>query len=201
VQSFCGYHEHIENVYYAVIPFVNCAGCVFPGEILDTLTEVCSHELAEAVTDPELNAWWDPVNDEIGDICNRHAARLGGFLVQTEWSNAEQACVLVAPRVACVTNPQGDLRMCALDRFWGLWYAIRMADGTWPFAFGDVQAQTRLIGPNAGIGPTPYVTCATNPQGNLHVCAIDQARELWHTIRMADGTWPFAFGDVQAAMP
>ena len=66
----------------------------FPGQFLDTLTEVSSHELAEAVTDPDLNAWWDSsTGDEIGDICNRQTTRLGGFLVQTEWSNAANACI------------------------------------------------------------------------------------------------------------
>ena len=35
-----------------MIPFANCSGCVFPGQFLDTLTEVSSHELAEAITDP-----------------------------------------------------------------------------------------------------------------------------------------------------
>ena len=97
--GYCGYHEHFSGVYYAVIPYVNCSGCVFPGNFLDTLTEVSSHELAEAITDPALNAWWDPVTgpgDEIGDICNRQTVRLGGYLVQTEWSNAQSACV-VAP--------------------------------------------------------------------------------------------------------
>src|SRR5207244_4369023 len=54
--GFCGYHNHIGNVYYAVIPFVNCPGCAFSGAFLDTLTEVASHELAESITDPELNA-------------------------------------------------------------------------------------------------------------------------------------------------
>jgi hypothetical protein len=95
--GFCGYHDHIGNVYYAVIPYVNCPGCAFSGQFLDTLTEVSSHELAEAITDPELSAWWDPVTgpgEEIGDICNRQTTRLGGFLVQTEWSNAQAACVI-----------------------------------------------------------------------------------------------------------
>lgn len=93
--AFCGYHNFIGNVYYAVIPFATCAGCVFPGNFLDTLTEVCSHEFAEAITDPQLNAWWDPASgSEIGDICNRNTVRLGGFLVQTEWSNAQSACVI-----------------------------------------------------------------------------------------------------------
>src|SRR6266487_705669 len=102
------------------------------------------------------------------------------------------------PFVASAVNQQGDLHVLAIDENNGLWHTIRLADGTWPYAFGDVQAQTRLIGPNPGIGPTPFVACATNQQGDLHVLAIDQNNGLWHTIRMADGTWPYAFGDVQA---
>jgi hypothetical protein len=99
-RGFCGYHGNIGNVFYAVIPFVDCSGCTFSGQFLDTLTEVSSHELAEAVTDPDGTGWWDPFTgpgDEIGDICNRQTTRLGGFLVQTEWSNARQACVAGPP--------------------------------------------------------------------------------------------------------
>jgi hypothetical protein len=102
------------------------------------------------------------------------------------------------PRVACATNQVGDLHVCVIDDHGGLWHTIRMADGSWPFAFGDVQAETRKVGPNPGIGPTPFVACATNTAGDLHVCAIDVNGGLWHTIRMADGSWPFAFGDVLA---
>jgi hypothetical protein len=93
--AFCGYHNAVGNVYYAVIPYATCNGCVFAGAFLDTLTEVSSHELAEAITDPALNAWWDPnTGNEIGDICNRQTMRLGGYLIQTEWSNSQGACVL-----------------------------------------------------------------------------------------------------------
>ena len=36
--QFCGYHDAFgANIYYAVIPFANCNGCVFPGAFLDTL--------------------------------------------------------------------------------------------------------------------------------------------------------------------
>lgn len=93
--GFCGYHSNFGNVFYAVIPFANCSGCVFAGDFLDTLTEVSSHELAEAITDPALNAWFDPnppPGEEIGDICNRQTVRMGDFLVQTEWSNAQGKC-------------------------------------------------------------------------------------------------------------
>ena len=94
-QVFCGYHNAAGNLYYAVIPYATCNGCVFPGAFLDTLTEVSSHELAEAITDPALNSWWDPnTGNEIGDICNRNTMRLGSYLIQTEWSNSQGACVL-----------------------------------------------------------------------------------------------------------
>jgi hypothetical protein len=95
--GYCGYHDHIGGTYYAVIPYADCPGCAFSAPFLDTLTEVASHELAEAITDPALNAWWDPntgPGDEIGDICNRQTQRLGGYLVQTEWSNTQGACVI-----------------------------------------------------------------------------------------------------------
>jgi hypothetical protein len=93
--GFCGYHSNVGNAFYAVIPFASCGGCEFAGDFLDTLTEVSSHELAEAVTDPEGTTWFDPnpaPGEEIGDICNRQTVRMGGFLVQTEWSNAQGVC-------------------------------------------------------------------------------------------------------------
>jgi len=123
--GFCGYHDHIGNVYYAVIPFVNCSGCVFSGQFLDTLTEVCSHELAEAITDPELNAWWDPTTgpgDEIGDICNRQTTRLGAFLVQTEWSTAQAACVFAPPAVSQPVVEQHNLFRSADGHIHALWF-------------------------------------------------------------------------------
>ncbi|PTL80858.1 hypothetical protein DAT35_26350 [Vitiosangium sp. GDMCC 1.1324] len=111
---------------------------------------------------------------------------------QTSWKGGP------IPRVACSVDATGNLHVCAIDRNGKLWHTIRTANGTWPFAFGDVQAQTTKVRRNSGIGPTPHVACSTNAAGDLHVCAIDVNGGLWHTIRKADGTWPFAFGDVQA---
>jgi hypothetical protein len=106
--TFCGYHDQIGGtVYYALIPYADCDGCVFPGDFIDTLTEVSTHELCEAITDPTLSTWWDPNpvggdpgGDEIGDICNRQTTRLGGFLIQTEWSNQQGACAIAPPGAA-----------------------------------------------------------------------------------------------------
>lgn len=93
-EVYCGYHSHInKRVFYAVVPFPACQGCSF-GTVLDTLTKVSSHELAEAVTNPASESWWDfSTGDEIGDICNDNTARMGDFLVQAEWSNQQRACV------------------------------------------------------------------------------------------------------------
>jgi len=50
-----------DTLYFIYLPpYVNCNGCTFPGNFLNTLTEVSSHELCEAITDPALNKWWDP---------------------------------------------------------------------------------------------------------------------------------------------
>jgi hypothetical protein len=92
--EYCGYHSHINGqIFYAVEPYLDCRGCMFANGIFESLTKVSSHELCEAITDPALNAWSDDNSgNEIGDICNAGMATLGGFVVQTEWSNAQKAC-------------------------------------------------------------------------------------------------------------
>ncbi|WP_338875200.1 hypothetical protein WBJ53_06210 [Spirosoma sp. SC4-14] len=93
-EVYCGYHSHIhKHIFYAVVPFPACEGCSF-GTVLDTLTKVSSHELAEAVTNPASESWWDfNTGEEIGDICNNTTSHISGFLVQAEWSNQQSACV------------------------------------------------------------------------------------------------------------
>jgi hypothetical protein len=65
---------------------------------LDTLTTIFSHELVEACTDPEGNAWQiNPTNssswNEIGDAC-QSAARLDGVMVQSYWSDRDRVCII-----------------------------------------------------------------------------------------------------------
>ena len=57
--KFCGYHNAVGNGFYTLIPYATCGSCVFPGDFLDALAEVSSHALAEAITDPALNCWFD----------------------------------------------------------------------------------------------------------------------------------------------
>ena len=93
--TFCGYHSDIGgNLFYAVMPYPNCAGCTGGLPPQDALTSTSSHELCEAVTDPVPGlGWYDDHHGEIGDICAWKTRTLGNYTVQLEWSNRAGACV------------------------------------------------------------------------------------------------------------
>lgn len=103
--DFLGYHSAFtsstgQTIYYAVIPFQGGVNAIAPNlNDFQSQTEVMSHELAEAVTDPlPPTGWIDPVNGvegEIGDKANLYYAVLNGYVVQQEWSNA--AGGIIAP--------------------------------------------------------------------------------------------------------
>jgi|SRR5579884_1322672 len=97
--TFCGYHDATGNgLYYAVMPYAGCSGCTGGMSVLDALTTVSSHELAEAITDPVPGTgWYDDTHGEIGDICAWQTAKLGSFTVQLLWSNSRNACNGLAP--------------------------------------------------------------------------------------------------------
>ena len=93
-QNYCGYHDAVGKVYYAVMPYPTCAGCLGGMAAFDALTGTSSHEFCEAVTDPVPGAgWYDNVNGEIGDICAWNFKKVAGYTVQMEWSNAQNKCV------------------------------------------------------------------------------------------------------------
>jgi hypothetical protein len=98
IHDFYGYHGAFlghtaagvsADIHYAVIayPGGSVGNATIPGlGAVDTLTEVTSHELAEAVTDPNVNyralGWYDTQLGEIGDITNLNRVYLNGNVVQ-----------------------------------------------------------------------------------------------------------------------
>jgi hypothetical protein len=94
-QAFCGYHSDINGqIFYAVMPYPGCAGCVGGLAPADALTSTSSHELCEAITDPiPGQGWYDDTHGEIGDICAWQTRQLAGYTVQLEWSNRQGQCV------------------------------------------------------------------------------------------------------------
>jgi hypothetical protein len=92
-QNYCGYHNNAGAMYYAVMPYPSCSGCVSTRATFDALTATSSHELCEAVTDPVPGkGWYDDDNGEIGDICAWSFKQVAGHTVQLEWSQAGGAC-------------------------------------------------------------------------------------------------------------
>jgi len=93
-QNYCGYHDAVGSVYYAVMPYPTCAGCLGGMVAFNALTGTSSHEFCEAITDPVPGSgWYDNVNGEIGDICAWNFKQVAGYNVQMEWSNAQNKCV------------------------------------------------------------------------------------------------------------
>jgi hypothetical protein len=110
--NFYGYHGYVKQSAVGGFAYAIVA---YPQEWW-RLTKTSSHELAEAVTDPQVNAgtlgWYDDNNGEIGDIPvalynagaiaeTDYLAILEGadgteYIVQNEWSNQDGAPVSFA---------------------------------------------------------------------------------------------------------
>jgi hypothetical protein len=108
VQNFLGYHGafagtdasgRAASIRYAVIPYPG--GSVGNARIswlstLDGLTEVTSHELAEAATNPDnglgrLSWYEDSSGEEVGDLVNGQVVYLNGYAVQRIADRNDQA--------------------------------------------------------------------------------------------------------------
>jgi hypothetical protein len=99
--QYCAYHGHFSNggrdIKYSIEPYPNCTGCSVSGWTAAQNQEhfVC-HETREAVTDPDLNAWFDRRGSEADDKCAWTPSPFlgsGGYGYQYEWSNAVGGCV------------------------------------------------------------------------------------------------------------
>lgn len=120
--GFCAYHSNTASlVPYGVLPdFGPTSGCQAPhcgsGTEFQNITAVTSHEMAEAVTDPQVGsaltfgpplAWYDHVPSpgtdlgEVADICGGQdvtvSAGANTYMVQREFSNLQGDCVFTPP--------------------------------------------------------------------------------------------------------
>jgi hypothetical protein len=116
-QGILGYHTAFVGangaaIRYAVVvsPGGTAGNSVLPEATtaIDQLTAVSSHELAEAVTDPDIDSnvnngrlgWFDPQRGEIGDIEENNPnafVRLDGNLVQEVADQNDQLLSIVTP--------------------------------------------------------------------------------------------------------
>jgi hypothetical protein len=109
-QQFCAYHSSFAHgsgdVYYGILPDFSgrCSSCGGESTAFNGTTVVASHEVAEAITDPNIGvanstqdekqlAWYDDTYDEIGDVCQGQSFTFEGYRVTKLWSNRASACV------------------------------------------------------------------------------------------------------------
>lgn len=115
--QYCAYHQATSQgghiIAYTNLPYIpdagyNCgAGFINTPGLLDGVSVVEGHELAESQTDPQPFSGWNSSQGEIGDLCawlNPPAADItlttGTFAVQGLWSNANSGtnkCVIQYP--------------------------------------------------------------------------------------------------------
>jgi hypothetical protein len=99
--QYCAYHGNFtwngHDVKYSSMPYPSCSGCQWPGwSVSQNLDHFACHETREAVTDPDLNAWYDRRGFEADDKCAWSPDPFlgtGGYGYQWEWSNADSKCV------------------------------------------------------------------------------------------------------------
>jgi len=118
--EYCAYHSYIAGstpIVYSNEPYGATSACQTSGTPspnsdpdADTASTAASHELTEAITDPELDAWFTAQGNEIGDLCAYNygpntfdSAKAnqwwnGHFYeLQTEFSNHSLSCVRIGP--------------------------------------------------------------------------------------------------------
>jgi hypothetical protein len=118
---YCAYHDFFgptaTPIIYSNEPYGNTSVCQAPGTptpngdaIADTAATAASHELSEAITDPELTAWYTALGNENGDLCaydygtNTWDGGLANqmwngdfFELQMEFNNHTSSCAQVGP--------------------------------------------------------------------------------------------------------
>ncbi|HEY3055472.1 MAG TPA: hypothetical protein VGK31_06030 [Thermoanaerobaculia bacterium] len=108
--QYCAYHGNGDgvnlptNIKYSIQPYPSCSGChgLASWTAYNDQEHFVVHETREAISDPELNAWFDAAGFEADDKCawGRNLKFLfqesvGGhtFAYQMEYSNSARGCV------------------------------------------------------------------------------------------------------------
>ena len=100
--AYCAYHGHFadgaRDVKYSIQPYPSCSGCQTSGfNDNQNQDHFMIHETREAISDEDLNAWYDRRGNEADDKCawspTPFIDQTTGFAYQYEWSNSAGGCV------------------------------------------------------------------------------------------------------------
>lgn len=189
-KGYCAYHGWLKNMSdltYTDLPYMTdgggfCGIDAIDSSRIDGVSFLAGHELAESITDPYLNAWYDSTGQEISDKCQWYdnadiTANGVTFPVQPLWSNSASACVITPPgrwstdaiqstgisedvALASAGNQEYAVYNFGTDVLWSIWN-----QGTWSAAQA-VEYPSQTV---QATGP-PAVTFAN---GKLYVAWTD----------------------------
>ena len=100
--QYCAYHGNFadgsRDVKYSIEPYPSCSGCQTSGfNVNQNANHFLIHETREAISDEDLNAWYDRRGSEADDKCawspTPFVDQATGFAYQYEWSNSAGGCV------------------------------------------------------------------------------------------------------------
>lgn len=192
--DFCAYHysftHNSARVTYGVMPDLGpgtgCEGICGGGTQFDNTCYASSHELVEAIVDPDVGSGWvNAAGAEIGDICNQQEAPLPGtgFIVQPEWSNRAAACVVVGPQTSPVYTP-GDFNGDGLTDL-----VVSTRTGSyWYFANGTGGWTTPYTRADLPISAVSYTPGDFNGDGRTDLVITTATGSGWY-FSNGDGTW------------
>jgi hypothetical protein len=225
--GFCAYHGTLANgaatVRYGVHPDMQAgSGCdtgCGSGTPFGNATAVASHELAEAITDPDVGlatvvgpplSWYDSVNGEIGDLCNGGQGTLTGsdglvYTVQEEFSNILGTCIVSNPSVVApdfawlpattqlTVAPGSTLQdALALTLVRGSPLAVNLAVAGLPAGMTGTLSSTTVTVP-ASVS-LQLRTSASTPPGTYAIAVTASSGSIVHSSALTV-TVPFASGD------
>jgi hypothetical protein len=193
LKHFYAYHNSFSepglgNVFYAVIANPTGNQRIDSLDVFQQMTEVGSHEMAEAVTNPNGGGWYDGSGNEIGDLANKIYGNYQGYVVQQEWSNKDKGPVMPKPdasnrtdlggwvsAISVVSNANGLQEAFGIGGNGAIWHKWQLSANSnswsgWNQLDGLSGVQSFAVGRNAN--------------GKLQVFAVDGAGHV-ETINQA----------------
>ncbi|MFO0939742.1 MAG: fibronectin type III domain-containing protein [Pirellulales bacterium] len=197
INSFLGYHGAFGgrdasgksvDIRYAVMAYPGSpnpsASSQGFASALDQLTSVTTHELAEAVTDPDVNyksiGWYDDqLNGEIGDLTSA-TTRLNGYLVQGVVNKSDQT-ILPSNVTTPVTAPQNvSATVLSYNSASLKWGAVNSASGYRIYLVSGSQ-KTQIGSANAGATSAVVTGLPASTTSSLMV-------EAYNSLGIADSS-------------
>jgi len=194
--DFAGYHNVFTDqagapVYYAVIPYPTGNVVSQPLTVFQQETVVLSHEVSEAMTDPDTQTgWFDRRLGEIGDIAEGNVGVLGGYEVQYVWSQSAGQIVLPSATTTTSSNvvvAGTDIQASAGEPFTTVVATITGADSsattssftaTINWGNGNITTGTITTDPNGGFDVSGTNTYAQSGKYQITVTVDDQTGTL-----------------------